>query len=278
MWKLPLNLPSMAAADGKVYERAFQGEYSIRYIDLPSGPRQVQAMAAGELDIVEGLGAAATLVGISNGVEITIIGANSRSPEAFAVVVKNPEIKGMSDLKGRKVGGLRGSVVHQLFVDLLRKEGLSEKDVEFYPMPLNTAATSLIAERIDAALLAGTEIVRAQKGGCRVLSDGKGHLEGLSLIVARREFAEKNRSAVKKYLMEREKIRKKAENNLEDLMPMLKKWTGLTEKEIRRMVNKYDYQTEIREKDQKELEKTAEYLKRENIIKFIPNINNIQWE
>ena len=37
MWKLPLNLPAMAAADGRVYERSFEGEYKIRYIDLPSG-------------------------------------------------------------------------------------------------------------------------------------------------------------------------------------------------------------------------------------------------
>lgn len=88
LWKLPFNLPAIAAIENGTYEREFNGEFRVKYINLPSGPKQVQAMAAGELDIVEGLGAAAAIVGIANGVDITIIGANSRSPEAFAVAVK----------------------------------------------------------------------------------------------------------------------------------------------------------------------------------------------
>ena len=278
LWKLPLNLPAMAAIENRTYEKAFAGEYKVEYINLPSGPKQVQAMAAGELDIAEGLGAAAVIVAIANGVDITVIGANSRSPEAFAVAVKNSKITDISDLKGKKVAGLRGSVVHQLFVELLRKEGLTEKDVEFFSMPLNAAASALIAERVDAALLAGTEILRAEKGGCRVIRDGRGILEGLSLIAARRGFAEKNRSAIKKYLAIRESIRLETVNSPQEFVPLLKKETGLSEKEIRITLSKFNYDTRITENDIQELKKTAEYLKNENIIKSIPVINNILWK
>ena len=278
LWKLPLNLPAMAAIENRTYEKAFAGEYKVEYINLPSGPKQVQAMAAGELDIAEGLGAAAVIVAIANGVDITVIGANSRSSEAFAVAVKNSKITDISDLKGKKVAGLRGSVVHQLFVELLRKEGLTEKDVEFFSMPLNAAASALIAERVDAALLAGTEILRAEKGGCRVIRDGRGILEGLSLIAARRGFAEKNRSAIKKYLAIRESIRLETVNSPQEFVPLLKKETGLSEKEIRITLSKFNYDTRITESDIQELKKTAEYLKNENIIKSIPVINNILWK
>ncbi|MCE5183236.1 MAG: ABC transporter substrate-binding protein, partial [Synergistaceae bacterium] len=218
------------------------------------------------------------IVGIANGVDITIIGANSRSPEAFAVVVKNSKVKEISDLRGKKIAGLRGSVVHQLFVELLYKERLTEKDVEFFPMPLSAAASALIAERVDVALLAGIEIVRAEKGGCRVLWDGKGIVEGLSLIAARREFAEKNRAAIKKYLEARERIRIDAVNSPRKIIPLLKKETGLTEKEIIKILPKFNYDAEISENDILELKKTAEYLKRENIIKSIPDINNMLWK
>ncbi len=278
LWKLPLNLPAIVAIENGTYEKAFEGEYKVEYINLPSGPKQVQAMAAGELDIAEGLGAAAVIVGIVNGVDITIIGANSRSPEAFAVVVKNSKVRGISDLRGKKIAGLRGSVVHQLFVELLYKEGLTEKDVEFFPMPLSAAASALIAERVDAALLAGTEIVRAEKGGCRVLSDGKGIVEGLSLIVAKGEFAEKNRAAIKKYLEIRERIRIEVVNSPRKIVPLLKKETGLTEKEIIKILPKFNYDAEISENDILELKKTAEYLIRENIIKSMPDINNMLWK
>lgn len=277
MWKLPLNMPSIVAMEQKAYERAFEGEYLIRYIDLPSGPKQVQAIAAGELDIVEGLGAGAVLVGIANGVDMTIIGANSRSPEAFAVVVKDPRIMRISDLKGKKVAGLRGSVVHQLFVELLRKEGLSEKDVEFFPMTLNASASALIAERVDSALLAGTEIVRAEKGGCRVLKDGRGVLRGLSLIAARRSFAENHPAAIEKYLAFREKILIEAARSLERVLPLLGKETGLQENEVRKLLAKFDYDTKITNTDIEELKNTGKYLKRENFIKIIPEINIILW-
>ncbi|NLX85384.1 MAG: ABC transporter substrate-binding protein [Synergistaceae bacterium] len=180
LWKLPFNLPAMVSIENRTYEKAFEGQYRVKYINLPSGPRQVQAMAAGELDIAEGLGAAAVLVGIANGVDIVIIGANSRSPEAFAITVKDPKILRISDLKGKKVAGLKGSVVHQLFVELIRKEGLTLKDVEFFPMTLSASASALIAGRVDAALLAGTEVLRAEKGGCRVIADGKVILKDLA--------------------------------------------------------------------------------------------------
>lgn len=278
LWKLPFNLPAMVAIDNRTYEKAFKGEYSVKYINLLSGPRQVQAMAAGELDIAEGLGAAAALVGIANGVDIVIIGANSRSPESFAVVVKDPKILKISDLKGKKVAGLRGSVVHQLYVELLHKEGLTDKDVEFFPMTLSASSSALIAERVDAALLAGTEILRAEKGGCRVIADGKGHLEGLSLIVSRREFAETNRPAIEKYLAQREKIRLESIQFPQKFVPILEKETGLSKNEIIEMLAKFDYNTKITAIDVQELKNTAAYLKRENIIKSIPNINNILWK
>lgn len=278
LWKLPFNLPAMAAIENRTYEKGFEGEYKIEYINLTSGPRQIQAMAAGELDIAEGLGAAAVITGIANGVNITIIGANSRSPEAFAVVVKKSKIKKISDLKGKKVAGLRGSVVHQLFIEQLHREGLTEKDVEFFPMPLNAAASALIAERVDAALLAGTEILMAEKGGCRILLDGKGIVEGLSLIAARRDFADENQGAIEKYLRIRENIRLDALRSPQKFVPLLKKETGLSENEIIKMMTKFNYDTRIAENDLIELKKTAEYLKKENIIKSMPNINNILWK
>ena len=278
LWKLPLNLPAIVAVEEGRYEEAFRGEKKIVYVSLPSGPRQVQAMAAGELDIAEGLGAAAVILAIANGVDITIVGANGRSPSSFAVVVKDSTVTKISDLKGKKVAGLRGSVVHQLFVELLHESGLKEKDVEFFPMTLSASASALLAGRVEAALLVGTEIIRAREGGCRVLADGRGRLNGLSLIAARREFAAKNPEAIEKYLTIREKIREETEVSYKSYMALIKKETGLSEKEIIKMLSDFDYSTKITKLDLKELNKTSCYLKKENIIKTVPGLGNILWK
>lgn len=267
LWKLPLNLPAIAAREDGTYEKAFAGKMKINHVPLPSGPRQIQAIGAGQLDIGEGLGAAAVLVGAAAGADLRIIGVCSRSPRGFAIMVNNPEIKTARDLKGKKVAGIRGSVVHQLYVELLEEAGLSEKDAEFYPSTLSAAAAALLSGRVDAALLAGTEIIRAQKGGARVLADGEGRLAGLSLIVARTRFLEENSDAVKQYLMLRRDIATEIKINPDKFTTITAKETGTTEEEARNIMKWYDFNDKITSTDIVELNKTLSYLEKNQMIR-----------
>lgn len=267
LWKLPLNLPAIAASEEGTYEKAFAGKMKINYVQLPSGPRQIQAIGAGQLDIGEGLGASAVLIGAAAGADLRIIGVCSRSPHGFAVVVKDPAIKTARDLKGKKVAGIRGSVVHQLYVELMEEAGLGEKDAEFLPTTLPAATAALLAGRVDAALLAGTEIIRAQKGGARVLADGEGRLAGLSLLVARTRFLEENNDAVKQYLMLRRDIVTKIKINSDKFITITAKETGTTKEEARSIMAWYDFDDKITSSDIAELNKTLSYLEKNQMIR-----------
>ncbi len=277
LWKLPFNVPAMVAVHDKSYEKAFAGEYKVNYVQLPSGPKQIQAIAAGNLDIAEGIGAAAALVGKANGVDITIVGANSRSPHAFAILTNDPNIKTAADLKGKKAAGLRGSVVHQLFIELLEKNRLSENDIEFFPMPLAAATSTLLANRVDVALLVGTEIKRAQSGGARILADGQGYVDGLSVIAVRTAFLKDNPGTVEKYLKTRETIRKELISSPDKFVELIAKEAGLSQTETKDMINIYDFNTKITERDVKELGRTLNYLQKQKMIRSIPSINEIIW-
>jgi len=277
LWKLPLNVPAMVAMDEKSYENIFAGEYKINYIHLPSGPKQIQAMAAGDLDIAEGIGAAAALVGKANGADITIAGVNSRSPKAFALLTTNPGITKPADIKGRKVAGIKGSVVYQLYTELLEENRINESDVEFFPMPVPAAASALLAKQVDVGLLVGTEIQRALNGGARVLADGTGRIEGLSLIVVRSAFLRENPDAVKKYIAARNDICMRLKNPSDKIISLVEKETGLSQNNARNMMNLYDFDSKIEKKDIKELNKTLKYLEKEKIIKTEPNINDVIW-
>lgn len=275
LWKLPLNVPAMIAMEEKSYEKAFEGRVKINYVQLPSGPKQIQAMAAGKLDITEGLGAAAVLVGAANGVDIKIIGVNSRSPRAFAIMTTNKDINTIADLKGRKVAGLRGSVVHQLFTELLEDNSMSSSDVEFFPMPLAAATSTLLAKRVDAALLVGTEITRAQKGGARTLADGRSRIEGISFIVARTGALNEHKKSVAEYLDVRNKICIKLKKNPLKYIHIVTKETGLSEAEVKEMITWYNFDTNISSEVTKELDKTMKYLLAEKIIKNTINLDSL---
>lgn len=275
LWKLPLNVPAMAALEEKTYEKAFAGTRKVEYVQLPSGPKQIQALAAGALDVSEGIGAPAVLVGAANGADIRVVGVTSRSPKAFSVMVTDPAIKTFADLKGKKVAGLRGSVVHQLFLEGLEEAGLTEKDVEFFPMALSAASSALIAKRVDAALLVGTEALKAGQVGARVLLDGEGRLSGLSLIVVRRAFLEENPQAVRTYLDARRGIVERLEKNPDAFRSLVSAETGLSPQDAHDLMNCYDFDDRITKKDLEELNRTCKYLKNGQYVRKNPDINTL---
>lgn len=274
LWELPFNVPAMYAEANNVYKESFKDKYKVNYIKLPSGPKLIQAMAAGRLDIAEGIGAAAALAAKENGAEITIIGANGRSPKAFAIMTNNPSIKSIKDLKGKKAAGTRGSVVHQLYCELLDKNKISESEIEFFPMQVSAAASALLSNRVDAALLVGTEITRAKRGGARILSDGSGYIGGLSLIVARSAFIEDNLEIVRKYIAIRDKIVNDIKNSGDKYLHLIQKKTSLPLEDASYQMRLYDFSTKLTDKDINDLKKTLDYLKKQNLIKTYTDGNN----
>lgn len=265
-WHLPLNLPVIAAEKWKSYEKAFP-ESKVKAIPLASGPKQMEAMAAKELDIVQGIGAAAFLVSAANGLDAQIIGVNSRSPKAFAVVTLDPKIKDISNLRGKKVAGLRASVVHQVLLIALAEAGMTEKDVEFFPMPIAQATTTLLTGRVDAALLVGYEIQRALKAGGRILADGQSRVDGLSLIVARRDFIKKHPKTIREFLKIREEILAHIDKNPAQIQPVAAKKLGVSVQDLKKMLPWYDFSTEITSKDKLSLKKTERYLLEQRLIR-----------
>jgi sulfonate transport system substrate-binding protein len=246
------------------YGKAFRG-FDVSVVNMRTGPQLMAAMAAGDIDIVQGIGDAAFLVAAASGADAKIIAVNSRSPKAFAVVA-NKEIKSVADLKGKKVAGIRGSVVHQAFIAALSEYGMTEADVEFFPMPVPLAATALIAGRTDAALLVGGEILRAQKAGAVVIADGDGRVEGLSLVVASGKFISDHPDAVRIFREMRSATLDyiKANPNLATVTASLD--TGMSQEDVESMMGWYDFGADLREKDVKSLLATRKYLLDQKLI------------
>lgn len=276
-WKLPFNLSVMWERSRGSYAKAFP-ELKVTEIDLSSGPKQMAAVAAGDLDVVQGIGDAAFLVSAAGGIDARIIAVNSRSPKAFAVVTNNPSIRTVSDLKGKRVAGLRGSVVHQVLVTALAEHGMRESDLEFFPMPIPQAAATLLAKRVDAALLAGSEIVRAQKSGGRILADGENRVRGLSLVVASTKFLGDNPGFVSRFHKLRRETLARIGADEKGAVALAARETGLSEEDASRIMSWYDFDEGFTDADMDSLYSTMEYLLEQKITARSPDIASLVWK
>ena len=78
--------------------------------------------------------------------------------------------------------GPRGTVLHQLMVAALVKEGMSVNDVTFVSMGIPAAMAAVVSGHADAALLAASAVIKAQEAGCQVITTAKG-LVNVNLVM-----------------------------------------------------------------------------------------------
>jgi sulfonate transport system substrate-binding protein len=187
--KSPFNLPLIVEARRGTLEKAFAARgVALKFYEIDSGAKQAEAMAAGSLDIAGVINTTSALLAASAGNDLKIVSGFSRPTGLFAVVVKGPAIRSFADLKGKKVGGPKGTVLHQLLAVGLEKSGLAMGDVDFLQMDIPVARNALLSGQIDAALLAAANVLSAEAAGGRVLATADGYVKPQLVIAARGGF------------------------------------------------------------------------------------------
>lgn len=255
----PLNIPSIVEqAEGRI-QAAFPG-VKILLPDINAGPKQTAAMASGEVDIAHCLGATSAILAASEGLDIRIVGIYSRAPRAFMIMTNNPEIKTVKDLKGRKVGGPKGTILHQLLAAAAKKAGLGPRDYEFINMGLPFALSALSGRNIDAALLAGPDAYRAAKAGARTLADGFGLVDGTTVIATTKTFLDQYPEAVERFLKMHEETLAAIEEDWGKALKLTERETKLPKEAIEVMAGWYDFTPAIRPADVEELKRTQEFM------------------
>jgi NitT/TauT family transport system substrate-binding protein len=120
---------------------------------FPSGPSEMQAMQAGDLDVAY-VGAAPFLTALSTGLDAKIVaGVNTQGSDL--VVANNIDYKGPESLKGKTIGTFAvGSIQDTILRDWLKKNNVDpDKDLTIAPMSPGDAVTAILAGKIDAVFL-----------------------------------------------------------------------------------------------------------------------------
>jgi len=272
--KAPLNIPSIVAKYNMTFEKVYDG-IDLSFPEITEGPKQTAAMAAGEIGIASCLGSTSAILAASEGLDVRIIGIYSRAPKAFMIVVKDPTIKSVKDLKGKKVAGPKGTILHQLLAAALDKEGMSLKDIEFVQMDLSSGANALATGSVDAALLAGPAAYKALTSGSRMLKNGEGLIDATIVIATTEKFAKSYPKAISKFMEAHKRTLEWIKKNPAKAAEMTQKETGLPMEAVKMMTPWYDFDSTIRKRDIEELTRTQDFMIENGLQRNKIEINSI---
>lgn len=274
--KLPLNVPSIIEKEKQLFEKEFNPDgIEVEFPEITQGSKMTQAVAAGSLDFCNALGGTSLILAAANGVDIKMIGVYSRAPKAFTIMAKDPSIKTTADLKGKKVVGPKGTILHQLLLASLVENDLSLADLEFVNLGIARGISALLAESADAALVAGPAVPQALANGAHIIESGEGLLDATIVIGVSGEFLEKHPAIVERYLNVHQQSLKFMEENPEKTYQLVAQETGISKESVKKMYSWYDFNPEISESDIKELEKTQEFLIENDMLSNSINIENL---
>ncbi len=259
--KAPLNIPSIVDKHNQTLVKEFgKDKITVSFPEITSGAKQTEAMAAGSLDVASALGGTSAILAASNGADVKVVGIYSRAPKAFNIMVKDPAIKTAADLQGKKVAGPKGTILHQILVAALNKEGLKPDAVHFVSLGIPASVNALMSGEADAALVAGADVLRAQKAGARILCNGEGLVDATIVIGVSGKLLKEHPEVVKKYLAIHQQNIDFMSKEQDKAYEFAAKETGLSLDEVKLMAPWYDFSTKITEKDIKDLEETQDFL------------------
>lgn len=115
------------------------------------GSEAMTALASGSLDFAY-TGSNPALRTASAGADIKLIAISSfNTLTSTAIIVRNDsKIRTISDLKGKKVAYLKGTVRHAAIVKSLKKENMPIADIESFNLNFQASGPALIRGDIDA--------------------------------------------------------------------------------------------------------------------------------
>ncbi len=197
----PFNVQIMVMREKGLLEKAFAEKgVAVKWHVINSGAHQTEAMAAGSLDIASVVNTTSVILANAAGNRVEVAALVSRPKKAFALMVGPDGPRTVAELKGKTIAGPKGTVLHQMLVAALAREGLGVKDVGFVSMGLPEARTALLAGKVDGALQAASLIIRGEEAGLRTLLTADGYLTPLLVTAVRPAFAEKHPALLDLYL------------------------------------------------------------------------------
>lgn len=259
--KAPFNLQNIVMKEKGMLEKAFEKDgVKVNWKTITSGSKQTQAMAANAVDISAVMNTSSLLMANGAGNKVLIATGVSHPADTFAIVSKPGALADIKSLKGKKVVGPKGTVLHQLLVAALAKNGMSIKDVDFISMDQPSALAALLSGSVDAALLATSGVIKAEKSGAKVVTTAKDLVNVNLVTTVSAQFAEKYPEALDKVVKVQREALAWIEKHPDEAIAMGAKEHGIDVSDAKKLASWSNYYNTLTDKDIKGLEADQNFL------------------
>ncbi len=158
--------------------------YAIEWSEFGAAQPLLEALNAGALDLGH-QGDFAFLTAFAAGARLKAIGASRALPAGQAILVRDPAIRSVADLRGRKVAGNRAGWGQYLIHAALHQAGVPVAAVDLKLLPPADAALAFRSGGVDAWAVWDPYVsFEVLTFGARVLVDGSGLSPSITFVAA----------------------------------------------------------------------------------------------
>lgn len=261
-------LQLLVMRDHRLMEKEFDKDgIKINWHTFNSSPKAARAMGSGNLDIAGNMNTASVLMLNSEGLPVRIITGTARPASNFGIVAKSGTPLSIKDLKGRKIVGPKGTFLHQLLVAALEKEGMDESQVQFINMSISRALSTILSGNADAAMLAGSALLKANKSGAETIVSAEGFVEPTLVMTTTQEFADEYPEIIRRvdkvYLQALEWMK----NNPDALAAMGAKEHGISIEETKTLITRSHYFEKMNSNDIEGIKENQKFLRSNGMMR-----------
>ena len=171
------------------------------------------------------------------------------------------------------MAGSRGTVLHQVLIAALNKEGMSINDVEFLSMDLPAAQSALLSGNVDAALQAASGVIKAEEAGCKVITTAKSLVNVNLVMTVRKAFADQYPDAVKEVVRVQRETLQWINENQKAAIELGAKEHGISYKDAETLAQWSNFYDVVTEEDIKGLDVDQKFLIENDLMQKAVDVN-----
>ncbi|WP_244830919.1 sulfonate ABC transporter substrate-binding protein [Caballeronia sp. TF1N1] len=215
-------------ARGTLDKRLAAQGVTVQWLEFPAGPQFLEGLNAGAVDIGT-VGETPPIFAQAAGVDFVYVGNEPSAPRAEAIVVpKDSPIRTVAELRGKKVVLNKGSNVHYLLVEALKKAGLAYTDIQPIYLAPADARAAFVQGSVDAWAIWDPYLAAAEKqANARQITDGTNLVRNIQYYLATRKFATAQPQLVRAVLEELDLVDRWARDNIPAVATQLAPLVGL---------------------------------------------------